>query len=72
MNGFSKALTEVRFGKRVTRGAWDEGQWIVLQSDGGPNGEPWIMFRDTNGDIGRWEPTVPDLLITDWSTLPPA
>ncbi len=73
MNGFSKSRIDCRFGKRIRRAGWLEGQWVEYRPPG-PEGEAWLMFHGVVEVLGLelvpWQPTVPDLLANDWSTLP--
>lgn len=68
MNGFSKALTDCRFGKPVRRTVWDQDQYVVRQLVD-PDQTPWIMWHTAADGFVPWQPTVPDLLATDWLTV---
>jgi hypothetical protein len=65
MNGFSKSLIDCRFGKRIRRTGWAEGQWVQYQQS--PQD---LLFRDADGSLAPWPITTADVLATDWSTLP--
>ncbi len=65
MNAFSKSLIDCRFGKKIRRAGWAEGQWVQYQQSG-----PDLLFHDTEGNLASWEITVADVLATDWSIVP--
>lgn len=60
---FSKALIECRFGKKIRRSGWAEGEWVQYQQAG-----PDLIFHDANGDAS-WDITNADVLATDWSSF---
>lgn len=64
MFGFSKALIECRFGKKIRRAGWTENEWVQYSSS--PQD---LLFHNAGGGLTSWAINNTDVLANDWSSF---
>lgn len=64
---FSEALNHLRWGERVARRKWREGQFIQVDYTSEPKAH--IFYHDEFGNEDDWEPSDRMILAEDWYVL---
>lgn len=71
---FSRALKQIKLGRRVRRSGWNgKGMWIMLQTPAPSGGMtlPYIYMRTVQGDLVPWLASQTDILADDWKGAGP-
>ena len=69
---FSKALIEIKAGKKLTRRKWNgPNQWVTIQRPAYNSKMtlPYIYIKTVAGDLVPWLASQTDLLSDDWEIV---
>lgn len=66
--GFNRALEDLIAGRKLTRKAFSEGEYLKIEQDQDTD-TPVIICYTGDGEAGEWTPTGEDLLAKDWYEL---
>lgn len=72
-NPFEIALSAAKAGERITRAGWNAGgQHVELQVPDKHSRmtQPYLVLRNSHGELVPWVPSQGDLFARDWAVLP--